>query len=400
MYKTVMKAAPHIHAQIAAPWTDSGVIVDSDHCDCYQAYHRVPEAGPVMQVMQQFLKLMQDYFPPPTFVAQRYFQRLQPHLPPWIGGPKPVTLDASAQPLTEMLRALKLATEIYLGAEISNATLSVPFPIGRGRADSYSLEKRLDAAASVLNLKLSLPIVALSEITLEDLKAKQRKRSPYTYFSCHPDDEGFVLGIEFNDAALTATIQDPDCGDGDYSFYIKRILHSTDLGARELFEADNWRDTLVDALHRVTTKQIKGVAESNQINMLVLLGDSAWDERLHHALEVILGDQYDRLIASAKDDGTPARDPQFRGAASAAHSNWHRSQYWTETDEYGCVPPGPHYLWFPPKMYSHMMEAWETICEWFRSAEDKKAEVELAAEQERKRLLRELGRQPIAIGPA
>lgn len=177
-YKIAMQTAPHIH-------TNSHVIADSDHCNCYRAYDRAPQTS---SGVQHYCKIVQD------------------HLPPWMGGPKPQELNTSTKSLANMLGVLKFATETYLGAEISNATVSVPFPVGRGRVNSDSLEVSLDTAASALESKLFPPLEALSDITWEDLEAKRWKRSPYTYFSCHPDDEGFVLGIEFNEAALTATI--------------------------------------------------------------------------------------------------------------------------------------------------------------------------------------------------
>ena len=396
-YKTAMKEAPHIHALNAAPLTDSHAVVDPDHCDCYRAYDRVPQN---CSAVQNLLKPIQEYFPQADAGVQYCFKALQGHLPPWLGGHSPQVLDASTQSLADMLRVLKFATETHLGAEISNATISVPFPVGRGRTNSTSLDVQLDAAASALDLKLYPPTEAVSDITWAELEARKWKRSPYTYWSCHPDDEGLVLAVEFNDVALTATIHVPDCGGGDTIYYTTRVLHSTELGASHLFKADDWRDTLVDALSSVIALPIRGV-ETDHINMLVLLGDSARDKRLFHALRDALGDQYDRLIATVRDDGTPARDPQYRGAANAAHGNWKWNHYWTPYREFGCVSPGPH-PWFWPmvrNLQRDVRDAVRVVREWLRSAEDKKAEAELAAEQERKRLLKELAQFPIVIGP-
>jgi hypothetical protein len=61
---------------------------------------------------------------------------------------------------------------------------------------------------------------------------------------------------------------------------------------------------LVDALHTVTALPIQGIAKDDQINMLVLLGNSARDARLQIVLQDLLGDQYDRLITSAKDNNS------------------------------------------------------------------------------------------------
>jgi hypothetical protein len=394
-YKTTMQAAPHIHATEAASRTDPGVVF-ADHCDCYQDYEHAPE---IVSGMHMYLKPIPALFSQATSVVQYYLKIIQGHLPSWMGGTESQALDVSTQSLADMLRVLKFATETYLGTDISNATVVVPFPVGRGRVDSSLLGTRLDAAASTLDLKLSMPTEAVTEIKWEDLHARHWKRSPYTYFSCHPDDEGYVLGIEFNDAALTATILIPECFDGEMYDWITRVLHSIELGARELFKADDWRDTLVNALRSVTAPPIRGV-EIDHVNMLVLLGDSARDERLRHALQDVLGDRYDRLIASARDDGSPARDPQFRGAASAAHSNWHWYHHWTPSREHGCVVPGPH-PWFWPMVHDlrcDVREVIRAISEWFRSTAEKNADAELAAEQEHKRLLKELAQYPMLIG--
>lgn len=283
-----MKAAPHIHEHIAASLTDSNVIENSDICTCFVDY--ICDLD-VITSMQWLFEPMEEYFPQASLGIQHYLLAVQEYLPSWMGGPKPEVLDASTQSLADMLRVLKFATETYLGATVSNAAVAMPFPFNRGRGASDSLTVRLEAAAPTLNLELSSLSEAVTEITWEELHARRWKRSPYTYFSCHPNDEGFVLGIELNDAALTATILVAECYDGEMYDWVTRVLHSTELGATELFESHNWRETLVNALLRVTQPPIRGVTETDPINMLVLLGDSARDERLRHALKDVLGDQ-------------------------------------------------------------------------------------------------------------
>lgn len=390
-----MKTAAHIHANVAASLTDSNAIVDSDSCDCYRAFDYVPRRS---FKMRYYLMLIYEYFPRATVGMQHYFKMIQSHLPPWMGGPESQILDASTQSLADMLRVLRFATEAYLGTEIPNAAISVPFPVGNGRVHSSSLEVRLDAAASAMKLKLSRPYEAMSFLTSEAIEANESKRGPVTHSRCHPEDEGLVLGIEFNDAALTATIRVPDCSNNFMSYVTSGVLHSTELGARALFSAENWHDVLVSALREVTTLPMSGVVKTNRINMLMLLGDSARDEHLLLALKDVLGDEYDRLIASVIDDSTPARDPQFRGAASAAHSNWDRNCYRTPSREFGCFVPEPPW-WFGPIVHYHAAEAWEfvrPIREWFRSTSEK---AKMAAEQEHKRMLEEVAKNPLLIGP-
>lgn len=394
-YKATMKAAPHMHEKIAASLTDSNVIGDSDICSCYVSYIWSPD---IIRSMQWLFEPMEEYFPQVSYGIQHYLLAMQEYLPPWMGGPQPEVLDASTQSLADMLRVLKFATETYLGTTVSNATVTMPFPFNRGRGADDSLTVRLEAAAPTLNLELSSLSEAVTEITWEELHARRWKRSPYTYFSCHPDDEGFVLGIDFDDAALTATILIPECYDGEMYDWVTRVLHSTELGARELFKSDNWRDTLVHALLQAIEPPIRGVTETDPINMLVLLGDSARDERLRHALKDVLGDQYDRLMATIRDDGTPARDPQYRGAASAAHSNWEESGHRSSYRKHGCLLPRRH-SYLESTVYNYMRDAWDAVRELFRCTKEKEAETALAEEEERKQLLKELAQHPIAIGP-
>jgi hypothetical protein len=394
-YKTTMKAAAHVHANIAASLTDSNAVVDSDSCDCYRAFHHVPRYS---FRMRYYLMLIYEYFPRATVGMQHYFEVMKSHLPTGMGGPEAKKLDASTQSLADMLRVLRFATEAYLGTEIPNASISVPFPVGNGRVRSSSLEASLDAAASAVKLKLSRPYEAMSFLTPEAIKANKPQRGPVTHFRCHPEDEGLVLGIEFDDAALTATIRVPDCSNNFMSYVTSSVLHSTELGARELFSAENWHDVLVSALREVTTLPMSGVVKTDRINMLMLLGDSARDERLRRALQEVFGDQHDRLIASVRDDGNSARDPQFRGAASAAHSNWDRNCYRTPSREFGCFVPEPPW-WFGPIVHHHAAEAWEVvrpIREWFRSTAEK---AKMAAEQEHKMMLEQIAKNPLLIGP-
>jgi hypothetical protein len=175
-------------------------------------------------------------------------------------------------------------------------------------------------------------------------------------------------------------------------------LHSTELGGRELFKADNWREKLVAALRSATALPLQGVAEDDQINMLMLLGDSARDARFQAALRDVLGDQYDRLIATVKDNGTPAQDPQFFAAASGAHREWYKDHYYDLWDDHGCTPPGLHHYW-RPMMRSRLEEWRDVLRKWFRSAAEKKAEAELAEKEERKRVLKERTQVPLVLGP-
>lgn len=135
-----MKASPHIHENIAAALTDSNVVGDSDQCDCYVDYICSPDIIPSMQWL---FEPMEEYFPQASSGIQSYLLAMQENLPLWMGGPQPEVLDASTQSLADMLRVLKFATETYLGATVSNATIAMPFPFNHGRGASDSLRYAL-----------------------------------------------------------------------------------------------------------------------------------------------------------------------------------------------------------------------------------------------------------------
>lgn len=267
-----MQIVPHIHTKFATSHTDLDVIVDRQKCDCYHA------------VKPQGAK--------PPSVTERYFRLLQESLPPWMGGPEIETPEADTRALADMLGALKLTAETYLGAEVTNASVSMPFPVGTLGVSRETFEVRLREAGSALSINLFRPEQMLEPVGLQDRDWHRRKRSPYTFFSCHPDEELLALGVDFSDEALTATIQVYECGD----FWTARVLHSIKLGARELFEARDWRRRLVDALQDVTALPVQGTGYHRTENIdhtgrLILMGDRARDPRLHEALRDVFGER-------------------------------------------------------------------------------------------------------------
>lgn len=344
-----MKMAPHIHTDFAASYTDLDAIVDQQECDCYHAYK--PPGTKAPSGIKRFSRLLQE------------------SLPTWMGGPEFGTAEAGTRSLAEMLGLLKLTAETYLGVEVTNATVSVPFPVGFLRVTRKAFDVRLREAGSALNIKLSRAEHALNLVASQDRLWHRMKRSPYTYFSCHADEELLVLGVDFSDAALTATIQAWDCGD----FWIARVLHSTELGARDLFRSNDSRRRLVDALHSVTALPVPGTYDHrtediDHIGRLIIMGDKAGDPRLHEALQEVFGEQYETLNASARNDGSPERDPLFLGAASSARSNWASTHYFNP-EHFSCTAGDPP-SWFWPWVGYHARKIRNTVHEWFRSTED------------------------------
>jgi hypothetical protein len=153
---------------------------------------------------------------------------------------------------------------------------------------------------------------------MQGVANKPMTRSPFP--DCLPQDQELMLGVDFSNAALTATLQARDCGIG----HTLRVLHSIELGAGKLFEVDGWHEQLVHALSRVTALPVEDSRFSriDRITQLVLFGDAARDIRFREALRELFNSRYDELMSSARDDGNPARDPLFLGAVTAAHRNW------------------------------------------------------------------------------
>lgn len=340
---------------------------------------------------------------PPGMIE--YLPPIRKYLPPWLGGPGQELPDERTQSLITMLRVLKHATETYMDTDISNVAVAVPFNVEctwRFRSP-LSTQTQIEEAASALDLRASWS-EAPSPVAWEDRLSRPMERN-FSSWKCAPQDEALALVVDFSNAALTVQLQVREC-DNSYSEY---LLHSTELGAQKLFANRNWRKVLADALRRVTVLPVpernsppdednpdaNRFKDLDRISHLVLFGDSARDARLHETLRDFFGEQYSELIALAGDDGTPARDLVFRGAASSAHLNWYSNHHYRPHATHSYHPPGP-LLHFWLLVRDRLEQVRNATWEWLSMAEDKEAEQVAALEQQQ--LTDDAAQYPLLIG--
>jgi hypothetical protein len=244
----------------------------------------------------------------------------------WLGGHRQ---DGASRALREMLRALKTATEAALDTEIDEVYISTPLPV-HGEFDN-----RLKAASSALGFKQPSDAVWIAEIVSKGANAR-----------CSCDDRPFeslranevVLVLDHSDAILTATLGTTT----DYCVLdARRVLRSTELGAWRLRNLSWWEynseaekelllhqryPMLVDALRRLTAFPLKEDFPGQDlqegfvaVDRLILLGETADDEKLHAALGEVFGERLEALLASGGwDTSTTRDDPSYTASGNVA----------------------------------------------------------------------------------
>jgi hypothetical protein len=256
-------------------------------------------------------------------------QLLYAALPSWLGGDRP---DEASRVLKEMLRALKTATETALDTEIDEVYISTPVLVHQ------PFEDRLKAASSALGFK---------QPSDSFWAAEALSTSTSSWCSCVdqpsnvPGDGEVVLVLDHTDAALTATLGVTNICDLD----ARRVLRSTELGAWRLRNLSWWEydseaekelllqqryPMLVDALRRLTAfpleaefpwrEDFAGVKEDfAALDRLILLGETANDEKLHAALGEVFGERLEGLLASGGWNGSMTKhDPLYAAAEYVA----------------------------------------------------------------------------------
>jgi hypothetical protein len=252
-------------------------------------------------------------------------QFLYDALPTWLGG---YQRDGATRALTEMLRALKTATESALDAEFDEVYISTPLPVQEG------FNVRLRAASSTLGLKRP-----------SDAFWAPTTLSKNTSTSCSCEDQSseapgvkeLVLVLDHSHATLTATLGvTTEC-----LLDVRRILSSEKLGARGLRELSWWEfdseaervlllqqryPMLIGALRRLIALpldplggNLPGGEDVTAVDRLVLLGETADDENLHTALREVFGDRLGALLASSGWNSSMTKnDPLYSAAESVA----------------------------------------------------------------------------------
>lgn len=245
-------------------------------------------------------------------------QPLYDSLPTWLGGYR---RDEAGRALTEMLRALKTATESALDAKIDEVYISTPLPVQEG------FHVRLRAASSALGLKRSGDAFwAPTTLT----KSTSRDCSCDDPLSETPAAKELVLVLDHSHTTLTATLGvTTEC-----LLDVRRILSSEKLGAWGLRNLSWWEydseagkelllrqrySMLVDSLRRMIDFPLKGDVPGEEhtaaVDQLILLGETADDERLHNALGEVFGRRLGALLASGGWDSSTRKYNSLYAAA-------------------------------------------------------------------------------------
>ena len=246
-------------------------------------------------------------------------QSYRDYLPPWLGGH-----DHRFQPLPSMLRALKVATESYLGSPLSDTEVVVPFPVTNPFLDT------LRSACS--SLSLNMPMSAQPPAGIMAARARGIGGQCNAVGDVDPsesnqqdDPEQLMLTVDYSRAAMTALLVFEECS----VFEFRRVLHDTRLGADGLSGANDLntpRDSLAAALRNVISLPLEdgNGAGLTQISELVLLGELAEDPLLHDALTEVLSECSHDLSASAWKRSMGSLDPLFAASRGLALDCWDR----------------------------------------------------------------------------
>jgi hypothetical protein len=239
-----------------------------------------------------------------------HLQSLRDHLPPWLGG-KPL----QPQPLVPMLKALKAATESYLETTVSAAEIVVPFPATEGYL------KAVRSACSSISLRMPMSAQPPAGILAARANGIGRK---------HCQDDGdddppqLILTVEYSRAALTALIVHEECGVFEY----RRVLHDTNLGLDQLRGgSESNREKLETSLRELVHLPMSDGGNGEElkyINNLVLLGESAGDSQLNHALKKVISEEDGRRVGQG---GPDAIDPLFAASRGVAFDCWDRLNF-------------------------------------------------------------------------
>jgi hypothetical protein len=224
-----------------------------------------------------------------------------------------------------MLKALKTATESYLEASISAAEVVVPFPVSDAyldilRSTCFSLSLHMPMSAQPPAGILAAHahgMVGKCNIVTRDKGSEQGQAD---------DPMQLILTVDYTQAAFTALLVVEECGVFEY----RRILHDTSLGVDGLSGgSDTNRGDLVRALQSFTRLPLEddNGGELERMSNLVLLGESAGDQRLHDVLKDVLGERFYRLATTVSGEHTKNIDPLYAASRGVAEDCWDRLEY-------------------------------------------------------------------------
>lgn len=215
-------------------------------------------------------------------------QSLRDYLPPWLGGQ-----DSRTEALSRMLKALKVATESFLEAPVSDVEVVAPFEA----SETYLAALR--AACSSLSLRMprwTHPPAGIYAARANGIEGRC-EWDPQNGRPIWIDEEQLVLTVDYSRAALTVVLWSEFCT----IYENRRFLHEPKLGTDALFlntshttGPDTARAQLAEALREITRLPLAtgNGAGLTVISQLVMMGESADDPRLHDALVQVLRDEH------------------------------------------------------------------------------------------------------------
>ena len=271
--------------------------------------------------------LLDDALKSGTGAAQPplFQQSLRDYLPPWLGGN-----ENPPDSLLMMLRTLKTATESYLEAPLSAAEIVFPFPVSSSYLDT------LRAACFSLGLHMPMsaqPPAGITAATARRIGGKCNYIVDDKVSEQNQEDDPaqLILTVDYSRAALTTLLVVEECG----VFEVRRVVHDTNLGTDVLAKgSDNsgscsTKDGLTNALHNVTHLPLKdgNGAELTKISELVMLGESASNQRLINVLKDVLADQSNNLVATMDARQVGNMDPVFAASRGVAWDCWDRLNF-------------------------------------------------------------------------
>lgn len=296
------------------------------------AYKQVMWASDTIELHNELAQqlTLKDSLKAAPVVAQIPLERqsLRDYLPPWLGGH-----DFRTEALSRMLKALKVATESYLEAPLSDAEVVVPFPV----SESYRVALR--AACSSLSLRMPMsaqPPAGILAARAHGIGGECNDDVMDESYS-GSDPEQLILTVDYSRAALTVLLVSEECG----VFEHQRVLHETSLGTDALFPdtpqtpgPDTGRAQLAQALYDITRLPLKtgNGAEIMVISELVMMGESADDPRLHDALVEVLLDKNSKdspfkALGKGKPHAGGMIDPMFAASQGLAYDCWSRLNF-------------------------------------------------------------------------
>nr|POE49219.1 hypothetical protein CFP56_32369 [Quercus suber] len=221
--------------------------------------------------------------------------------------------------LSPILRALRTATESYIGHRITDAVIVFP---ARTSSSLYSA-----VSSATCALALNMPIHLRSSAG-QVAAVANRINGQDSDLICDP--EQLVLTVDYSRAALTMMLFIEECG----LFDDLRGMHNTSLGL------DSWsaahRELLRSELRQIMRVPVDGHDGAlDHINSLVLLGEHGNDKELQSVLKQILQETNNPAVVDIMSSVDSGRiDPLFAAAVGAATTSLEHLESVTET---GCL---------------------------------------------------------------